>query len=177
MRELSNNLKLLLVGFEHSPSIYKSWHHGFNGCPSRGHLVISLGFWPRGKLVFPKGIKEELLKNCTSISPPRSTVEDFVIFSVQFSCSVVSNSLWPHGLQHARLPRLSPTHGANSNSCRVGDIIQPYHPLSFPSLPAFNLSKHQGLFQWDSSSHQVAKVLEFQLQHQSFQWIFRTDFL
>ena len=49
--------------------------------------------------------------------------------------------------------------------------------LSSPSPPAFNLSQHQGLFQWVCSSHQVAKVLEFQLQHQSFQWIFGTDFL
>ena len=46
-----------------------------------------------------------------------------------------------------------------------------------PSPPAFNLSQRQGIFQWVSASHQVAKVLEFQLQHQSFQWIFRTDFL
>ena len=59
----------------------------------------------------------------------------------------------------------------------MGDAIQPSHPLSSPSLPAFNLSQHQGLFQWVSSSHQVAKVLEFQLQHQSFQWTPRTDFL
>ena len=56
----------------------------------------------------------------------------------------------------------------------VTDAIQPSHSLSSPSLPAFNHSQHQGLFQW-VSSHQVAKVLEFQLQHQSFQWIFRTD--
>ena len=54
---------------------------------------------------------------------------------------------------------------------RVGDAIQPSHPLSSPSPPAFNFSQHQGLFQWVSSSHQVAKVLEFQLQHQFFQWI------
>ena len=60
---------------------------------------------------------------------------------------------------------------------RVSDAIQPSHPLSTPSPPAFNLSQHQGLFQGVSSSHQVAKVLEFQLQHQSFRWIFRTDFL
>ena len=59
----------------------------------------------------------------------------------------------------------------------VGDAIQPSHPLASPSPPAFNLSQHQGLFKWVSSSYQVAKVLEFQLQHQSFQWIFRTDFL
>ena len=59
----------------------------------------------------------------------------------------------------------------------VGDAIQPSHPLSSPSSLALNLSQHQGLFQWVSSLHQLAKVLEFQLQHQPFQWIFRTNFL
>ena len=59
----------------------------------------------------------------------------------------------------------------------VGDAIQPSHPLSFPSPPAFNLSQHQGLFQGVGSLHQVAKVSELQLQHQSFQWIFKVDFL
>ena len=59
----------------------------------------------------------------------------------------------------------------------VGDAIQPSHPLSSPSPPALNLSQHQGLFKWVSSSHQVAKELEFQLQHQSFQWTPRTDLL
>ena len=59
----------------------------------------------------------------------------------------------------------------------VNDAIQPSHPLSSPSPSTFNLSQHQDLFQWVSSSHQVAKVLEFQLQDQSFQWMFRTDFL
>ena len=59
----------------------------------------------------------------------------------------------------------------------VGDAIQPSHPLSFPSPPTFNLSQHQGFFKWVSSSYQVAKVLEFQLQHQSFQWTPRTDLL
>ena len=58
----------------------------------------------------------------------------------------------------------------------VGDTIQPSHPLSSPSPLALSLSQHQGLFQWISSLHQVAKVLELLLQHQSFQWIFRTDF-
>ena len=59
----------------------------------------------------------------------------------------------------------------------VGYIIQLSHSLSSPSSPTFNLSQHQALFKWVNSSHQVAKVLEFQLQHQSFQWIFRTDLL
>ena len=73
---------------------------------------------------------------------------------------------------HCQLPELAQTHVH-----QVGDAIQPSHPLSSPSLPAFNLPQHQGLFKWISSSNQVARVLEFQLQHQSFQWIFRTDFL
>ena len=73
---------------------------------------------------------------------------------------------------HHQLPESTQTHVH-----RVGDAIQPSHPLSSPSPPALNLSQHQGLFQWVSSLQQVAKVLEFQLQHQSFQWIFRTDFL
>ena len=59
----------------------------------------------------------------------------------------------------------------------VGDAIQPSHPLSSPSPPALNLSQHQGIFKWVSSSHQVAKVLEFQLQHQSLQWTPRTYLL
>ena len=73
---------------------------------------------------------------------------------------------------HHQLPELAQTHVH-----QVIDAIQPSHPLSSPSPPALNLSQHQGLFPWVSSSHQVARVLEFQLQHQSFQWTFRTDFL
>ena len=60
---------------------------------------------------------------------------------------------------------------------RVGDAIQPSHPLSSPSPPAPNPSQHQGLFQWVNYSHEVAKELEFQLQHQSFQWTPRTNLL
>ena len=73
---------------------------------------------------------------------------------------------------HHQLPESTQTHVH-----WVGDAIQPSHPLSSPSPPALNLSQHQGLFKWVSSLHQVAKVLEFQLQHQSFQWTLRTDFL
>ena len=69
---------------------------------------------------------------------------------------------------HHSLPQFTQTHVH-----WVGDGIQPTHPLSSASPPAFNLSQNQGLFQWVGSLHQVAKVLEFQLQHQSFQWTFR----
>ena len=66
---------------------------------------------------------------------------------------------------------------AQSHVHWVSDTIQPSHPMLSPSPPACNPSQHQGLFKWVSSSRQVAKVLEFQLQHQSYQWIFRTNFL
>ena len=90
---------------------------------------------------------------------------------VQFSCSFVSNSLRPHGLQHARLPCPLPTPRACSNSCPSSLWC---HSTTSSSVIPFSscLSQHQGLSQWVSSSHQVAKVLD-----QSFQWIFRTDFL
>ena len=85
----------------------------------------------------------------------------------------MSDSLRSHGLQHSRLPWPSATPGACSNSCpSSGDAIQPSHPLSSPSPPTFNLAQHQGFFKWVSSSHQVAKALALQLQHESFQWIF-----
>ena len=73
---------------------------------------------------------------------------------------------------HHQLPELTQTHVH-----WVDDAIHPAHPPLSSSPPAFNLSRHQGLFKWVSSSHQVAKVLEFQLQHQFFRWIFRTNVL
>ena len=90
--------------------------------------------------------------------------------SVQFSHSVVSDSLRPHESQHARPPCPSPTPEFTQTHVHwVGDAIQPSHPLSSPSPPASNPSQHQSLFQWvDSSRETVAKVLEFQLHSFSF---------
>ena len=100
--------------------------------------------------------------------------------SVQFSSFAQSfPTLWDpmnHStsglLIHHQLPESTQTHVH-----WVGDAIQPSHLLSSPSPPALNLSQHQGLFKWVSSSHQVAKLLKFQLQHQCFQWTSRTDLL
>ena len=101
---------------------------------------------------------------------------DYVQFSsVTQSCLTLCdpmNRSTPGLPVHHQLPESTQTHVH-----WVGDAIQPSYPLLSPSLPAFNLSQHQGLFQWVSSSHKVAKVLEFQLQHQSFQWILSVDFL
>ena len=82
------------------------------------------------------------------------------------------NSSMPGLPVHHQLPESTQTHVH-----WVGDAIQPSHPLSSPSPPALSLSQHQGLFKWVSSLPLVVKVSEFQLQHQSFQWIFKTDFL
>ena len=94
--------------------------------------------------------------------------EHFQFSSVTQSCPTLCdpmNHSTPGLPVHHKLPEFTQTHAH-----RVGDAIQPSHPLSSPSPPAPNPSQHQGLFQWDNSSHDVAKVLEFQLQHQSFQW-------
>ena len=95
--------------------------------------------------------------------------------SVTQSCLTISDSMdcsTPGLPVHHQLRKLTQT-----DVNWVSDAIQPSHPLSSLSPPAFSLSQHQGPFKWVSSSHKVAKVLELQLQHQSFQWIFRTDFL
>ena len=101
-------------------------------------------------------------------------------YSAQFSSATQSCPTLCDPMNH-NMPSL-PVHHQHLESTQthvrwVGDAIQPSHPLPSPSPPALNLSQHQGLFKWVSSSHQVAKVLEFQLQHQSYQWTPRTDFL
>ena len=88
-------------------------------------------------------------------------------YSVQFIHSVMSDSLQPHGLQHSSLPYHQLLEPAPTHARWVVDAIQPSHSLLSSSPPAFNLPQHQGLFKWVTSLHQVAKVLEFHLQHQS----------
>ena len=99
-------------------------------------------------------------------------------FAVQFS-SVVQPCSTLHDPMDCSTPGLSVHHQllelAQTHVHWVGDANQPSHPLSSPAPPDFNLSQLQGLFQWVSSLHQVTKILE--LQHQSFQWIFKIDFL
>ena len=109
-------------------------------CPSLGDLPDS-------------GVEPVLLTSLhwqvdSSPLAPAGKLRIYVSSSVQFSRSVVSDSLRPYELQHARLPCSSPSPGAYSNSCPLSwYAIQPSHSLSSPSPPAFNLSQHQGLFQ------------------------------
>ena len=98
--------------------------------------------------------------------------------SLQFSRSVMSDSCDPMNRSTPGLPVHHQLQEFTQTDFHwVDDAIQQFHPLSSPSAPALDLSQHQGLFQWVGSSHHVARVLEFQLQHQSFQWTPRTDLL
>ena len=131
-----------------------------------------------------RGVWTKNKRNGDVMSPKSSSLIRFhyVVLNhdfslVQFSHSIVSDSLQPHESQHARPPCPSPTPGVHPNSRPLSRWCHPAsHPLSSPS-PTLNLSQHQGLFKWVSSSHEVAKVLEFQLQHQSVQSTPRTDLL
>ena len=111
---------------------------------------------------------------CTGVPPVAPITHSK--YSVYFSYSIMSDSLQPHGLQHARLPCPTPTPRAYSNSC---PLSQWHHPtissLSSPSLPIFHISQHQGLFQWVSSLHQEAKVWELQHQSSSHVWMWELD--
>ena len=100
-----------------------------------------------------------------SADSKQRTISMWSFSSVQFGHSVLSDSLRPHGLQHARPPCPSPTPGVYSNPCLLSWWCHSTISSSVvPSPPALNLSQHQGLFKWVSSLNQVAKVLEFQLQ-------------
>ena len=93
-----------------------------------------------------------------------------------FCRPVMYDSLWPAGLQHASSPWPPSPVVAQVHVHCISDVIQPSHPLTLSSPSAFNFSQHQGIFQWVSCSHQMTRILEFQLQHQLFQWVFRIDF-
>ena len=142
-----------------------------------GKMLMYTGMNPFSKHELIKQTLDTILNANNLILWVKKAYFDIKYISAQFSHSIMSDSLRPHESQHARPSCPSPTPGVYSKVHQVGDAIQLSHPLSSPSPPAPNPSQHQGLLQWVSSSHEVAKVLEFQLQHQSFQWTPRTDLL
>ena len=137
--------------------------------PEKKSLVLKVN-WP----------EEDMLTQNQIVSKFKSILVNILSIGLLFS-SVIQlcptlcdpmNCSMPVLPVHHQFPEFTQTHVH-----QVGDAIQPSHPLSSPSPPALNPSHHQGLFQWVNSSHEVPKVLEFQLQHQSFQWTPRTDLL
>ena len=135
---------------EHAPCIYFTSIH----FPTKFVLILLKFYWTT---CYNYAVPFET----PPAPPPESKKVEYLVFSsVKFSCSVTSDSLRPHGLQTTGL-RVDHEFLEFSQTCVhwVGHVIQPSHHLSSPSPPAFNLSQHQGLFQWVSSSHHVAKVL------------------
>ena len=139
--------------------------------PQPPHQAMSLSMWvPRSG---------PCSDHCLTPARPSRIITSLLLdtqfSSVSQSCPTLcnpKNRSMPGLPVHHQFPEFTQTHAH-----RVSDAIQPSHPLSSPSPPAPNPSKHQGLFQWVNSSHEVAKVLEIQLQHQSFWWTPRTDLL
>ena len=146
------------------PFIGLNRSHGHNSNFRGVGTAILLLLWVRGQGVKNTG---DWHSSVTSGSVQFSLVAQ----SCPTPCNPMNRST-PGLPVHHQLQKSNQTHVH-----RVDDAIQPPHPLSSPSPSAPNPSQHQGLFQWVSSLHQVAKVLEFQLQHQSFQWTPRTDLL
>ena len=113
---------------------------------------------------------------CTCCTDETWRCPDVIVVVQSPSCVLLFATPWTAAHQ-ASLSITSSPSLLKLNVHWVTENIQTSNSLSSPFPPAFNLSQHQGLFKWVSSLHQVAKVLKFQLQHQSFQWILRTDFL
>ena len=130
-----------------------------NSCDKMSGSLYS-NFWFKFKLIFTFGL---LITHSVQFS---SVTQLCPILCDPMDCST------PGLPVHYQLPESIQTHVRWD-----GNAIQPSHLLSSPLPPAFNLSQHQGLYKWVCSSHEMAKVLEFQLQHQSFQWTSRTDLL
>ena len=144
---------------------------------SNTELKITLGL---GSFHSMKPPAKSLLENNQWVGSMRRWGNQTLVFVSQFSSVAQScptlrdpmNCSRPGLPVHHQLPEFTQTHVH-----RVGDAVQPSHPLSSPSPPAPNPSQHQSLFQLVNSSHEVAKVLEFQLQHHSFQRNLRADLL
>ena len=129
-------------------------HHWWK---SMGHFPSRRKFWfLKPPSCWDAGVQMWYLENMNNEHQFSSVIQSCSTLCDPMDCSTPG---FP--VQH-QFPELTQTHVH-----RVCDAIQPSYSLSYPSPPAFNLSQHQGLFQWVSSLHQVAKVLEFQLQHQS----------
>ena len=145
-----------------------------NKLKNKNHMIIDRcrkSFWQISTSIYDKNSQQRGIEG-TFLNIIKAIYDSSVQLLSRVRLCDPMNRSTPGLPVHHQLPGSTQTHVH-----WVGDAIQPSHPLLSPSPPALNLSQHQGLFKWVSSSHEVAKVLEFQLQHQSFQWAPRTDLL
>ena len=145
-----------------------------NKLKNKNHMIIDRcrkSFWQISTSIYDKNSQQRGIEG-TFLNIIKAIYDSSVQLLSRVRLCDPMNRSTPGLPVHHQLPGSTQTHVH-----WVGDAIQPSHPLLSPSPPALNLSQHQGLFKWVSSSHEVAKVLEFQLQHQSFQWTPRTDLL
>ena len=161
IQQIKNRLKIMKTlwlqwNFSMQTLIYKNLR-----IYSRNYFLLLFCSWSNLELKLYTSSNEE-----TKVSQLSSVAQSCLTLCDPMDCG---NPGLP---VHHQLPEFTKTHVH-----WVCDAIEPSHPLLSPFPPAFNLSQHQGLLQWVCSSHQVAKILVFQLQHQSFQWILRTDLL
>ena len=171
-----------LLPATHPAFILESTYSSLSDCQhtwaSNRQISLAQG-WTRDPNLSIENITAKLRGFCLWADSPQAVkLRVGYKVSVQFSCSFLFDSLWPCELQHARPACPSPTPGVHSNSCPSSQWCHPAISSSvipFSSCP--QSLQHQSLFQWVNSSCEVAKVLEFQLQHQSFQWTPRTDLL
>ena len=143
-----------------------------NGWETLDQIISKVVFQFRKSMLLQNHLS---IRTCIFIAQRREMYSSVQFSSVAQSCLTLCdpmNCSTPGLPVHHHLPEFTQTH-----IHRVGDAIQPSHPLSSPSPPAPNPSQQQSLFQWVNSLHEVAKVLEFQPQHQSFQRTPRTDLL
>ena len=159
-----------------------AYHHCLQDVHSHDLALPFLFFPPPINSAFaPKRNKTKPHLQINPLSSLHVLVQLSLHMLLLFSHQVIFSSLPPRGLQHTRLPCPSPSPGVCSNSCPLSRwcfliISSSVAKFSF----CFQSSQHQGLalcIKWVGTLHQVAKVLELQLQHQSFQWVFRVDFL
>ena len=150
--------KVKVKSLSHVWLLATPWTAAYQASPSMGFSRQE--YWSGVPLPFPRDVLFNILfwKVKVLVAQFNSVAQLCLTLCDPMDCST------PGLPVHHQFPEFTQTHVH-----WVGDAIQPSHPLSSPSLPTFNLSQHQGLFKWVSSLHQVAKVLEFQLQHQSFQ--------
>ena len=160
---------------------------GKESCSNAGDLSLIPG-WGRfleegnGNPLQDSCLGNSMEKEVWRVTVHGVAIISFIIFQLlQFSSVQSLSRVWLRNPMNRSTPGLPVHHKllefTQTHTHWVGDAIQPFHPLSSPSPPAPNPSQHQGLFQRVNSLHEVAKVLEFQLQHQSFQWTPRTDLL